>query len=94
MAPPGPRALSNLELGLSSTLRHVEGHPHDEVMPTAKEVIKGDSQKADNASVPDHLWLRVFFIGYGDAACAARHRDALNLPTGGVGLLGASEPPV
>ncbi len=94
MAPPGPRALSNLELGLSLTSCHVEGHPHDEVMPTAEEVIKGDSQKVDNASVPDHLWLRAFFIGYGDAASAARHRDALNLLTGSVGLLGALEPPV
>jgi hypothetical protein len=60
----------------------------------AEAVIKGDSQKADNASVPDHLRLRVFVLGYGDAACAARHRDALTLSTGDVGLLGASKPPV
>ena len=60
---------------------------------TAVKVIKGDSQKADNASVPDHLWLRAFVIGYGDEACAERHREALALPTRNVGALGASEPP-
>ena len=60
---------------------------------TAVEVIKGDSQKAANASVPDHLWLRAFVIGYGDKACAESHREALALPTGNVGALGASKPP-
>ena len=60
---------------------------------TAAKVIKGDSQKADNASVPDHLWLRAFVIGYGDKACAERHREALALQTGNVGALGALEPP-
>ena len=60
---------------------------------TNGEVTKGNSQKADNASVPDHLWLRAFVIDYGDDACAARHRDALALPTGFVRALGKTEPP-
>jgi hypothetical protein len=71
----------------------VEAPPQDEVS-TAEAVIKGNTQKADNASVPDHLWLKAFVISYGDVACAARHRDALTLLTGDVGSLGASEPPV
>ena len=60
---------------------------------TAVEVIKGDSQKADNSSVPDHLWLRAFVIGYGNEACVERHREGLALLTETVGALGASEPP-
>jgi hypothetical protein len=94
--PPGLHPLSNLELGLSSSTNKrqcVEAPPQDEVS-MAEAVIKDNLQKADNASVPDHLWLRVFVVGYEDTACAARHRDALNLPTGDVGLLGASEPPI
>jgi hypothetical protein len=71
----------------------MEAPPQDEVS-TAEAVIKGNLQKVDNASVLDHLWLRAFVVDYGDAACAARHRDALTLPTGDVGSLGASEPPV
>ena len=92
--PPGPRPLSNLELGLSSsstTKRQRMEEPQDKVL--AGTVIKGNSQKAGNKSVPDHLWLRAFVTGYGDASCGARHREALNLPTGDVGSLGAPEPP-
>ena len=74
----------------------VEVPPQDEVLieiSTAVDVTKGDSQKADNMSVPDHLWLRAFVISYGDEACVERHREALTLPTGDVGELGISEPP-
>jgi hypothetical protein len=60
---------------------------------TVRAVIKGNSQKVDNVSVPDHLWLRVIVVGYGDVACTARHREALNLLTGDVGSLGALELP-
>ena len=78
MVPPGPRPLSDRELGIKRA-----APPQDEVSPgekrpsvevppqdvsTAGEVTKGDSQKADNASVPDHLWLRAFVVGYGDEA--------------------------
>ena len=48
--------------------------PQIQVVSTAGEVTKGDSQKADNASVPDHLWLRAFAVGYGDEACTATER--------------------
>ena len=67
--------------------------PSQDEVSTAAEVTKGDSQKADNASVPDHLWLRACAIGYGDEACAERHSEALSLPTGDVRALGVSEPP-
>ena len=57
-------------------------------------VIKGDHQKADNAAVPDHLWLRAFAIRYGDTAYSVRHLEALNLPpTSQVGFLGEPKPP-
>ncbi len=59
----------------------------------AVKVVKSELQKADNASVPDYLWLRVFVIGYGDEVCAERHREALALPTGNIRALGTSEPP-
>ena len=67
--------------------------PLQDEVSTAAEVTKGNSQKADNASVPDHLWLIACAIGYGEEACAERHREALSLPTGDVGALGVSEPP-
>jgi hypothetical protein len=59
------------------------------------EVIKGDHQKADNAAVPDHLWLRAFAMGYGVSAYTARHLEALNLPptTSRVGFLEEPRPP-
>jgi hypothetical protein len=128
MVPPGPRPLSDRELGIkraappqnviSPEKRPRVGVPPQDVqdvvspekrpavtkgqtvppqdlphVSTTGEVTKGDSQKADNASVPDHLWLRAFVVGYGYEACAARHREALTLPTGFVGVLGTTEPP-
>ncbi len=53
--------------------------------PVYKEVIKGDSQKADDAQVPDHLWLQAFAAGYGVQACLERHWTALGLSTDGAG---------
>ncbi len=50
-------------------------HNDDAVM---LEVRKGNSQKADNALVPDHLWLHTFATGYGDPSCMARHSTVLN----------------
>ena len=124
MVPPGPRPLSDRELGIKRAappqdVVSLEKRPRVGVPPravqdpevvtkgptvppepedpprisTTGEVTKGNSQKADNASVPDHLWLRAFVVGYGDEACAARHREALTLPTGFVGTLGKTEPP-
>ena len=104
--PPGPHPLSDRELRIKRVAPdkaspgekrpRVEVPPQDKVsteVSTAVEVIKGNSQKGDNASVPDHLWLRAFVIGYGDEACAERHREALTLLTGDVRALGTSEPP-
>jgi hypothetical protein len=59
------------------------------------EVVKGDSQKADDAAVPDHLWLHAFLMGYKDPQCMARHRAALGIgggPTGGATEGGAPPP--
>ena len=57
-------------------------------------VIKGDHQKANNAAVPDHLWLRAFAMGYGDTAYSVHHLEVLNLPpTSQAGFLGEPKPP-
>jgi hypothetical protein len=37
------------------------------------QVIKGDTQKADSAHVPDHLWVYAFLCGYGPGAHGPRH---------------------
>ncbi len=68
----GPRPLTDSELGLA---KMGTAHNDNAVM---LEVIKGDSQKADNASVLDHLWLHAFAMGYGEPSCMARHNAALN----------------
>ena len=80
----GPRPLSNSALGLSptSTLNHLLFHP--------VEVVKGDSQKADNTAVLDQLWLQAFLVGYSNLVCLARHHLALGL---GNGMTGGEGPP-
>ena len=82
----GPRPLPNSELGLSTPPAFTAPHLLD-------EVHKGDSQKADDAEVPVHLWLRAFAWGYGDPSCLARHQVALGLLGGSAGSLSNSEPP-
>ena len=81
----GPQPLSNSKLGLS--IPPVCTAPH-----LLDEVHKGDSQKADDASVPVHLWLRAFAWGYGDPSCLARHQVALGLG-GSASSMSNSEPP-
>jgi hypothetical protein len=83
----GPRPLSNSALGLAPTsiLDHLPFHP--------VEVVKGDSQNADNAAVPDQLWLQAFLVGYGDPGCLARHRLALGLGNCWAGGMTAGEGP-
>jgi hypothetical protein len=66
----GPRPLSYSELGLATM---DAAHDNNAVM---LEVIKGDSQKADDASVLDHLWLHAFATGYGEPSCMAQHNAA------------------
>ena len=88
---PGP-SQDKISAAAGDSQKLVEVPSPDEVS-MAVEVTKGNSQKADNASVPVHLWLRAFVVGYGDEVCAERHSEALTLLTGDVGALGASEPP-
>jgi hypothetical protein len=44
------------------------------------QVIKGDTQKADSANVPEHLWVYAVVCGYGPGAHRPRHLGALGLP--------------
>ena len=99
---PGPRPLTDNELGLcprpdghgtGTSFSDTQG-PDWRPVAQDDEVIKADHQKADNAAVPDHLWLRAFAMGYGDPAYPARHLEALNLPiTSRVGFLAEPGPP-
>jgi hypothetical protein len=69
----GPQPRTNSELGPATTLP--TAHNNDAIM---LEVRKGNSQNANNASVPDQLWIHTFAMGYGDPNCMARHSTALN----------------
>jgi hypothetical protein len=69
----GPRLLTNAELGLSL------GPAHSLAPFSPVEVLKGDSQKADNVAVPDQLWFHAFVVGCGNPCCLARHCSALGL---------------
>ncbi len=86
----GPRPRTDSELGLAMTLPMAYDDDEDVMM----EVRKGDSQKADDASVPDHLWLHAFASGYGDPSCMARHSTMLNqaLDPQGRGLVNSHPP--
>ena len=86
---PGPRPLSNSELGLS-TAPACTAPP---MLHSLDAVHKGDSQKAESAAVPVHLWLRAFALGYGDPSCLACHQYPLGLLGGLAGSLLNSGPP-
>ena len=97
---PGPRPRSDSDLGLAPATKRLKHLMVCEPLAAAAdeyvgrdEVIKGDSQKVDDAVVPDHLWLRAFVLGYGVANHAARHWRALGRAGGAVGSLGDSAPP-
>jgi len=86
---PGPQPRSDSDLGLAPAAKRLR--PLEECDALAveaeeyvgrDEVIKGDSQKADDAAVPDHLWLRAFAVGYGAAGHSARHLRALGRSEG------------
>ena len=77
---PGPRPRSDSDLGLAPAAKRLRPSEEcDALVAKAEEyvggdeVIKGDSQKADDAAVPDHLWLRAFVLGYGATGHSARH---------------------
>jgi len=97
---PGPRPRSDSDLGLApATKCHRPLEECDALVAEAKEYVegdeveKGDSQKADDAAVPDHLWLWAFVLGYGAAGHSARHLRALGRAEGAVGFLEDPAPP-
>ena len=78
--------LTILELGLRVAADYAADKDTQTATRTLRtlEVIKGDSQKADNAEVLDHLWLHAFVTGH-TRACLGSHQAALQLPLGGNG---------
>ena len=73
----GPGPLSDTELGLApaakrlgSTATELDVLAEEEYV-AAEAVIKGDTQKADDAAVPGHLWLWAFVLGYGGSGHSA-----------------------
>ena len=70
LALPGPCPCSDQDFGLASP--QPLGSLYTNLL-----IMKGDAQKADNAAVPDHLWLGMFASGYGSESCLAHHRLAL-----------------
>jgi hypothetical protein len=55
---PGPAPKTDVELGLAGS-GFVTAHKTQAHM----QVIKGDTQKADSAAVPDHLWVHALIYG-------------------------------
>ncbi len=96
-AVPGPRPCSDADFGLSPACE--QRHPPEtklivEEFAVAEEVIKGDLQKADNAAVPDNLWLRAIVLGSGKLGCLAHHLGALGRTEGTAGFPGGPTPPM
>ena len=104
---PGPRPRDDDDLGLLPKAKRKCHHAElaiqaetaeaNYLTSTAEAVIKGDTQKADNASVPDHLWVRAFVLGYGGGigSAYAHHMAALGLTsargTDALGVVGPGE---
>jgi hypothetical protein len=92
---PGPRPRMDDDLGLlpkakqqrRELLLALRAAAAEAGFALSIELIRGDSQKVDNASVPNHLWLWAFALGYGNATCLARHLDALNITGDNSGCL-------
>ncbi len=94
---PGPCPCS--DAGFGPTPAYERKHPPEteltmEEFAVEEEVIKGDLQKADNAAVPDNLWLRAFVLGYGNLGCLGCHLGALGRTEGTAGFLGGPMPPM
>ncbi len=95
----GSRPLTDKDLGLMSASKCQRTQSASKAwamgeFAKAEEVIKEDTQKADNAVVLDHLWLRAFVLGYGTGGCSARPLEALNLMKGTVGFLDGPNLPI
>jgi hypothetical protein len=73
-ATPGLAPKTDAELGLagSGLATTYKTQPH-------VQVVKGDTQKADSAAVPDHLWVHAFLCGYGREHHGPRHLQTLGL---------------
>jgi hypothetical protein len=89
-ATPGPAPKMDAELGLagSGLATACKIQPH-------VRVVKEDTQKADSAAVPDHLWVHTFLCGYGREHHGPRYLQSLGLSAEAlVGGLGNPSPPV
>ena len=75
---PGPCPRSDQDFGLAAPQPLEPSYPNLLIM-------KGDAQKADNAAVPDHLWLEMFASGYGSESCLTLHCLALGRPSASPG---------
>ena len=73
----GPAPKTDVKLGLTG-LGFVTAHKTQAHV----QVIKGGTQKADSAAVPDHLWVHAFLYGYGRKHHGPRHLHALALALG------------
>ena len=73
-ATPGPAPKTDVELGLAGLglATAYKTQPH-------VRIVKGDTQKANSAAVPDHLWVHAFLCGYGREHHGPRHLQALDL---------------
>ena len=90
---PGSHPLKNSDLGLVLEAQWVGRDAKLSAHAAAAEVFfgtatnevvtKGNTQKADNAPVPDRLWLHAFVLGYGDGLALAHHSTALGVELGG-----------
>jgi len=83
---------NSLGISESSDLRLAAPQPLEPSYPNLL-IMKGDAQKADNAAVPDHLWLGMFASGYGSESCLTRHCLALGRPSASPGGLKEPGPP-
>jgi hypothetical protein len=83
---PGPCPRLDQDFGLAAP------RPLEPLYPNLL-IMKGDAQKADNAAVPDHLWLGMFASGYGSESFLTRHRLALGRPSASPGGLKEPGPP-
>ncbi len=76
VAIPGPQPVLNEVLGLVPTGDQGRG----EVFDFNEQVVKGDYQKSDTTTIPNHLRVHSFLWGCAQKECAPAHLTALRLP--------------